>query len=77
MSYSGIEMSSTQNSNSIFDLRGKQIIIAGESKRLPPTSFFAAAASDGDFDDDSEEGYDAVENTVTEIKIFEVRLSAL
>lgn len=32
--------------------RGKQVIIAGDSKQLPPTNFFAAATSDTDFDDD-------------------------
>jgi len=32
-------------------MRGKQVIIAGDSKQLPPTSFFAASLSDGDFDD--------------------------
>lgn len=36
-------------------LRGKQVIIAGDSKQLPPTSFFTAAISDGDFDGESED----------------------
>ncbi|EGD47043.1 Protein of unknown function DUF3320 [Ruminiclostridium papyrosolvens DSM 2782] len=31
-------------------MRGKQVIIAGDSKQLPPTNFFAAAVSDGEFD---------------------------
>jgi very-short-patch-repair endonuclease len=35
-------------------MRGKQVIIAGDSKQLPPTSFFVATLSDGDFDIDDE-----------------------
>lgn len=37
-------------------MRGKQIIIAGDCKQLPPTSFFAATTSDGDFESDDEDG---------------------
>lgn len=33
-------------------MRGKQVIIAGDTKQLPPTSFFAATTSDSDFDVD-------------------------
>ncbi|SDJ82459.1 DUF4011 domain-containing protein [Paenibacillus naphthalenovorans] len=33
-------------------MRGKQVIIAGDNKQLPPTNFFAANTSDGDFDGD-------------------------
>lgn len=40
--------------------RGKQVIIAGDSKQLPPTNFFSAAATDSDFDSDDEEDYDDV-----------------
>jgi very-short-patch-repair endonuclease len=39
-------------------MRGAQVIIAGDSKQLPPTSFFAANTSEGDYDnvsDDEEE----------------------
>lgn len=39
-------------------LRGKQVIIAGDSKQLPPTNFFSAAVSDGDFDEDIDDEYD-------------------
>lgn len=35
--------------------RGKQVIIAGDSKQLPPSSFFTASTSDEDFDSDEEE----------------------
>lgn len=36
-------------------MRGTQVIIAGDSKQLPPTNFFALSTSDGDFDTDDEE----------------------
>lgn len=39
-------------------MRGKQVIIAGDSKQLPPTSFFAASLSNGDFDVDDDNEYD-------------------
>ena len=37
--------------------RAKQVVIAGDSKQLPPTNFFQAAISEGDFDslDDDDE----------------------
>lgn len=39
--------------------RGKQVIIAGDSKQLPPTNFFNASTSDADFDnDDADDEYD-------------------
>lgn len=39
--------------------RGKQVIIAGDSKQLPPTNFFNASISEADFDyEDSDEEYD-------------------
>ena len=41
--------------------RGKQVIIAGDSKQLPPTNFFSAATSNSDFDvDDDEVEFDDV-----------------
>ena len=40
--------------------RGKQVIIAGDSKQLPPTNFFSAATTDSDYDSDDEEEYDDV-----------------
>ena len=40
--------------------RGKQVIIAGDSKQLPPTNFFSASiSSDGDYDTDEDE-YDDI-----------------
>jgi len=35
--------------------RGKQVIIAGDSKQLPPTNFFNASTSDADYDSEDEE----------------------
>lgn len=35
--------------------RGKQVIIAGDSKQLPPTNFFGASLSDVDYDTDDED----------------------
>lgn len=42
-------------------MRGKQIIIVGDTKQLPPTNFFAASLNDEDFDidDDEEKNSDA------------------
>lgn len=35
-------------------MRGKQVVIAGDTKQLPPTSFFVATTSGSDFDSDSD-----------------------
>ena len=40
--------------------RGKQVIIAGDSKQLPPTSFFATSTNNLDREYDSDEEYDEV-----------------
>ena len=36
-------------------MRGQQVIIVGDTKQLPPTSFFSASLNDEDFDVDSDE----------------------
>jgi len=36
-------------------MRAKQVIVAGDSKQLPPTTFFASGDADGDGDDEEEE----------------------
>lgn len=36
-------------------MRGKQVIIVGDSKQLPPTSFFSTSLDDEDYDVDSDE----------------------
>jgi very-short-patch-repair endonuclease/KaiC/GvpD/RAD55 family RecA-like ATPase len=51
--------------------RGQQVIIVGDSKQLPPTNFFSAGTSDGNFDyDDEDEDYyddsDAFESVLDE-----------
>ena len=33
-------------------MRGKQVIIVGDTKQLPPTSFFSTSINDEDFDVD-------------------------
>lgn len=38
--------------------RGKQVIIAGDSKQLPPTNFFTSTTSDTDFDVEDDDNYD-------------------
>lgn len=42
--------------------RGSQVVIAGDSKQLPPTNFFAATTNnfDGDYDISGEEDFDEV-----------------
>ncbi|RNC29234.1 MAG: ATP-dependent RecD-like DNA helicase [Candidatus Dichloromethanomonas elyunquensis] len=35
--------------------RGKQVVIAGDSKQLPPTNFFMSSTSDADFDSDTDD----------------------
>ncbi len=40
--------------------RAKQVIIAGDSKQLPPTNFFSASTSDTDFDTEDEDEYDDI-----------------
>lgn len=41
-------------------MRGKQVIIVGDTKQLPPTSFFSTSLNDEDFDVDSDD--DAIED---------------
>ena len=48
--------------------RGSQVIIAGDSKQLPPTDFFASATngSDADYDRPDEEALDVVSDSILE-----------
>lgn len=39
-------------------MRSKQIIVAGDNKQLPPTNFFNATTSDGDYDVDNDESFE-------------------
>lgn len=55
--------------------RGKQVIIAGDSKQLPPTNFFGASLSESDYDiddDDLDDGY-AYESILDEAKMLPER----
>lgn len=52
--------------------RAKQVIIAGDSKQLPPTNFFSASVSDGDFDND--EGDDSDDMNAYESILDEANL---
>lgn len=40
--------------------RAKQVIIAGDSKQLPPTNFFTASISDGDYDTEDDDDYEDI-----------------
>ncbi|MHC6181043.1 AAA domain-containing protein [Clostridium sp. JNZ X4-2] len=44
-------------------IRGKQVVIAGDSKQLPPTNFFSSITSDSDFDsfEDEDESYEDID----------------
>jgi very-short-patch-repair endonuclease len=56
-------------------MRGKQVIIAGDSKQLPPTSFFATSFSDGDFDVDADD--DEFDDTGAYDSILEEAVNAI
>lgn len=52
-------------------LRGQQVIIAGDSKQLPPTNFFNASTSGIDFDGDEEnDDGDAYESVLDEAALL-------
>jgi very-short-patch-repair endonuclease len=55
--------------------RGKQVIIAGDSKQLPPTNFFTASTSDIEFDtdDDEEDDSSAYESILDEANLLPER----
>ena len=46
--------------NWVLGAQVKQVIIAGDSKQLPPTNFFSASISDDDFDNDEDDDSDDV-----------------
>lgn len=45
-------------------IRGKQVIITGDSKQLPPTNFFNSAISDDEYDSEEEETDDGAYDSV-------------
>lgn len=61
------EASQVKTENAIGAIfRGKQIIIAGDSKQLPPTNFFEVTTSDSEFDSDEDE-----ENVMLDTSVLE------
>jgi very-short-patch-repair endonuclease len=42
--------------------RAKQVVVVGDQKQLPPTSFFRTDTDDGDIDEDSEDRLEGVES---------------
>ena len=54
--------------------RGKQVIIAGDSKQLPPTNFFTASTSDVEYDiDDEDDDSNAYESILDESNLLPER----
>lgn len=54
--------------------RGKQVVIAGDSKQLPPTNFFGASLSDEDYDNEDEnEDEDSYESVLDEANLLPER----
>jgi len=53
--------------------RGKQVIIAGDSKQLPPTNFFTASTSDVEYDDDEIDDSNAYESILDEAALLPER----
>lgn len=54
--------------------RGKQVIIAGDSKQLPPTNFFTASTSDVEYDvEDEEDDSNAYESILDEANLLPER----
>lgn len=54
--------------------RGKQVIIAGDSKQLPPSNFFAASNSDDAFDSDEDEGEETYDSGAFESVLDEASM---
>ena len=54
--------------------RGNQVIIAGDSKQLPPTNFFTASTSESDYDIDEENDDDVIEEDAYESILDEANL---
>lgn len=55
-------------------MRGKQVVIAGDSNQLPPTSFFATTLSDGEFDIDDD---DILDDTGSYDSVLEEAVNAI
>lgn len=53
--------------------RAKQVIIAGDSKQLPPTSFFQTTALEGDYDSDDDDSTEVYESILDEANMLPER----
>ncbi|MBP5620930.1 MAG: DUF4011 domain-containing protein [Thermoguttaceae bacterium] len=56
--------------------RGKQVVITGDSKQLPPTNFFSASTSDGDdydVDEEDDDDFGAYESVLDEANRLPVK----
>ncbi len=53
--------------------RGKQVIIAGDSKQLPPTNFFTTSTSDVEYDLEEEDDINAYESILDEANLLPER----
>jgi very-short-patch-repair endonuclease len=51
-------------------LRGRQAVIAGDSRQLPPTTFFAAGTADGDSDVEDEGGTEGFQSILDVMSAF-------
>ena len=65
------EASQVKTENAIGAIfRGKQVIIAGDSKQLPPTNFFEVTTNDGDFDTEYDEENELLDTSILEEALF-------
>ncbi len=65
------EASQVKTENAIGAIfRGKQVIIAGDSKQLPPTNFFEVTTNDGDFDTEYDEENELLDTSILEEAMF-------
>lgn len=65
------EASQVKTENAIGAIfRGKQVIIAGDSKQLPPTNFFEVTTSDSEFDSDEDGENELLDTSILEEALF-------
>nr|MCR4714376.1 DUF4011 domain-containing protein [Treponemataceae bacterium] len=65
------EASQVKTENAIGAIsRGKQVIIAGDSKQLPPTNFFEVATSDSEFDTEDDDRNELLDTSILEEALF-------
>ena len=65
------EASQVKTENAIGAIfRGKQVIIAGDSKQLPPTNFFEVTTSGNEFDSEEDEDNEPLDTSILEEAMF-------